>query len=773
MQTLLLIRPPGERTPIPRRADACRTLLVGVLLVVASCWTHGATVFVSPTGTHTQPYGDWASASTNIQIAVDYASNGDTVRVEQATYRLTDQVTITNGVTLTGDDEFNWPELVGGGWGCGYRAIEIAHPDAVVAWFTIYDFDPRPEDGGCVLFSSPGELLGCAMWDGFATNGGSVMVSPGAAGAHIEGCGFYGSWAVEKGGSIYAMTTCLVERCRFPSGRTGGSGGAIYGGNGLTVRSCVFMDGRAAGGEGTGGGAMYLEDGSVVENCTVWGSRAYGTLGGGGIYCETNVLIRNTIIWGNTADTNANVNNPGGGTDFAYCCSSPLLPGPGNIDQDPVFADEEQWNLELAPGSPCLDSGTNQPWMVGARDVWGYNQRIEHGVVDLGASETRYMCHFNGSPRDGFDSLTVVFTGSVYEADGGTTTNWLWDFEDDGTFDIVGPDRTVVTNTFGPGMHTVHLQVQNDIGWSPDLRRYDYIRVSPTHMYVSLEGSHEEPFDTWATAANDIQSALNVASDGVTIHVTNGTWYVHPDEWQMLVDKGVRLLGENGPEHTFLDGENAKWGIAVEHPDAVVEGFTITRMLDYALQIYPAGGTARDCVIEGNPVGGNLAVWLYGSGIMDDCIIRSNAPKAGVQVSGGSMLLNSTVEANGFGASYSGGGVYCTTGATVSNCTIRGNGSPEGAGAMCESGGRLIDCRIEGNEATENGGGVVCEGGQVVRCTVSGNVAAQYGGGLIVRLGGTIDGCTITGNTATNGGGSLDRRSRSGGRFHVCLEHGV
>lgn len=37
-------------------------------------------------------------------------------------------------------------------------------------------------------------------------------------------------------------------------------------------------------------------------------------------------------------------------------------------------------------GSPCIDAGTNQTWMVGAKDVYGRN-RIVGPCVDIGAAE--------------------------------------------------------------------------------------------------------------------------------------------------------------------------------------------------------------------------------------------------------------------------------------------------------------------------------------------------------------------------------------------------
>ena len=42
--------------------------------------------------------------------------------------------------------------------------------------------------------------------------------------------------------------------------------------------------------------------------------------------------------------------------------------------------------------------------------------------------------------------------------------------------------------------------------------------------YVSLSGGHVPPFTNWVDAATNIQAAIDVASDGDTVLVTNGVY---------------------------------------------------------------------------------------------------------------------------------------------------------------------------------------------------------------------------------------------------------
>lgn len=69
----------------------------------------------------------------------------------------------------------------------------------------------------------------------------------------------------------------------------------------------------------------------------------------------------------------------------AYSCSPDLTAGvDGNITGNPLFVAEGDYHF-LA-GSPCIDAGTNQPWMTSATDLDG-NPRIVNSIVDIGAYE--------------------------------------------------------------------------------------------------------------------------------------------------------------------------------------------------------------------------------------------------------------------------------------------------------------------------------------------------------------------------------------------------
>ena len=68
--------------------------------------------------------------------------------------------------------------------------------------------------------------------------------------------------------------------------------------------------------------------------------------------------------------------------------------------------------------------------------------------------------------------------------------------------------------------------------------------------YVNVNNpSPSPPYTNWATAANVIQDAVDLASGGDEVVVTNGVYS------SVVVSKPLTLQGLNGPEATVIDGQ--------------------------------------------------------------------------------------------------------------------------------------------------------------------------------------------------------------------------
>ena len=144
----------------------------------------------------------------------------------------------------------------------------------------------------------------------------------------------------------------------------------------------------------TGGGVW--TSGSILENCTVVYNTATTQNGnqgaGGGVTWGYNDQCYNNIIKFNSAangSDNGEVNSLSYPT-FFNSDIGPSVPAPNmvnSLNTDPIFINNVLGgDYHLQSGSPCINAGTNQTWMVGAMDLAG-NLRIVVGLVDMGAYE--------------------------------------------------------------------------------------------------------------------------------------------------------------------------------------------------------------------------------------------------------------------------------------------------------------------------------------------------------------------------------------------------
>jgi hypothetical protein len=213
------------------------------------------------------------------------------------------------------------------------------------------------------------------------------------------------------GGGVYATilqlsVPSLVEACVVANNSVtvtdswtytaaSASGGGLSIGNGTTVRSTLIEGNSAKAVAGFTSGGGVSTSGSIIENCTVTYNNATtqngNPGGGGGVTWGYNDQCNNNIIWFNRADNgpdNWEVNQ------FSYPMFvnsdiGTFVPATNTLNciaTDPLFVNTAAGDYRLQPTSPCLNTGTNLAWMVGALDLAG-NSRIAGGMVDMGSYE--------------------------------------------------------------------------------------------------------------------------------------------------------------------------------------------------------------------------------------------------------------------------------------------------------------------------------------------------------------------------------------------------
>ena len=284
--------------------------------------------------------------------------------------------------------------------------------------------------------------------------------------------------------------------------------------------------------------------------------------------------------------------------------------------------------------------------------------------------------------------------------------------------------------------------------------------LADTH-YVSPSGGNVSPYTSWETAATDIQAAVDAASTGDSVLITNGTYF--PGS-QVSITKSITVESVNGADDTIINGSHVHR--CVYMTAGVLDGFTVSNGYANGSSeedkcgggVYcDGGGTVQNCIISGNSIPdeiltiGGGGVFLNGGGTVQYCTISGNSAlvmghAGGVECYGGGTVHHCIISEN---SANMGGGVKCSGGGTVRNSTINGNSAPYGAGVYCGSGGIVQNCTISKNSSSYSGGGVLCVG--VVRnCSIIGNSAAVVGGGVKCFGGGAVYNSIIFNNSASN-----------------------
>ncbi|MDD5705023.1 MAG: right-handed parallel beta-helix repeat-containing protein [Kiritimatiellae bacterium] len=591
---------------------------VAVIMAVglAALSLRGAEFFVSTNGSHTTPFTNWTTAATNIQAAVDVATNvGDVVWVTNGTYRGggAQVVLMTRNITLQSVNGYSGTIIDGDN---ARRGIYMsgAVNNGLVDGFTVTN---------------------CSSTGLSELKGAGVYIRRGT----VRNCLIAGNRG-DKGS--YGGGACLFEngaylRNSIVSGNTnafGGGGVVLYGGG--LVENCLIVNNGDSTACYYGGGV--LTAGGVVQNCTIARNTSHlytygGGLDNGGSANQWSGTVTNCIIWGNTSP---DVMNNGNKIMISYSCVNSIGGtyggGSNNIALDPLFVAPVFSNYRLLPGSPCKDAGAAIPAI--ANDLDNNPRPFGSTAYDMGAYEQGYYSMVtnyvatNGSHVAPFTHWMTAATN--IQAAVNVATN-------------LGGNVVLVSNG-------VYRATGNQV-----VEMYHNVLLKSVNGYAHtiIDG------DNARRGINMSGTVNNGVVDGFTITNCNSTG-IGSYGGGVFIDAGIL-------QNCLIAGNTGDAGGCGAGVCLYFHGSSVIR--NCVLEGNKFGGSAAG-------YGGGLM--LYAGGMAENCLIRNNASGGyrggGACLAGGpnQILRNCTVVGN---SSTAGSGVanYPDNPCTVQNCIIWDN----------------------------------------------------------------------------------------------------
>ncbi len=577
-------------------------------------------------------------------------------------------------------------------------------------------------------------LIHCWIANNVAVGYGGGALARQFSTLELRDCAVIGNSAA-SGGGIYGLNFSTVitgERCNIAQNVAADYGGGVMSENAdLALTNCRILNDSAA----MGGGVFAIQDSSVViRHCTFSGNSA-GT--GAAVYLSqmpapaTQSLLENNIVafssggsalfsdspyWlirhcdlasNSGGDFSGNTPYGVGWVDTVNFNGTPCDRW-GNFLLDPLFVNDEDSDVHLSAGSPCIAAGRGS----NVTDDGDGNPRAnpEDSQPDIGAYEselggaTLYAC--GGDLRGEIGPGDVIVACDVEIPPGDTL--------------IVHPGtRFLFAGPFVMNIHGILLANGSAADSIYFTRYYDADSLNWRGLRFFLNGSDF----SWLRYCV-IEHVSNANFNGST---PSGAVYV----WG----------GPNGPHFSHCD-------FRLNHADQAG-----------AALVCDVGNALLDsCVLHHNSAGTNGAAVYVDNGhvSLSYCEVFANTAFRGAAVYssnawGQTGLGHCRIYANN---ATEGGAIFSLSSSLyLHDCVVEQNTASLRGGGLYASGGWLDSCTVRQNTAQFGGGVYYVSGGGGFRHTVIAQNTAQSGGGIYcLNSSPDIINCTLLENTASPGG---------------------
>ena len=311
------------------------------------------------------PYDTTAKAFGDINAAVAASLDGMTIEIEEGSYPIEAEITVSKALTIIGAGKDATTLLNGSG---NFRIMTLDHPQAVLGNLTI--------SGGKA--SSEGASLN------FTATGGGL-----ADGIRVSGVSS-GQFGVYVNGANSRLTRSEVTGCSIRAVGVAGGGrlenSLIWKNRGASVCGVSMSEGST--------GAGY------IRNCTVVSNESTGTsTSASGIIADNsgnasamryivNCIVRDNIVAATPEEMYAGYPDIqiGSKTSVSNCCVASAV-GENCQTADPLLRADGR----IRATSPAVNAGLVEDWMSGETDYFGKPFRSDNAAIGCHQSRRRGM----------------------------------------------------------------------------------------------------------------------------------------------------------------------------------------------------------------------------------------------------------------------------------------------------------------------------------------------------------------------------------------------
>lgn len=623
------------------------------------------TNYVSPQGAHIPPFSSWATASTNIQSAINM-NNADIILVLNGIYLSSAEITITNQLIVT---SLNGPLSTVINGNNDHRCVYIDHPDAEFNGFTCSNGYVFGDGGGGYLKN--GIIDRCIFVNNSATNGGGLYIDNNGP---VYNSLFYNNSAV-YGGGICADIVDLYNCTIVDNTATNNGAAASY--RSCDLRNCIMYYNQDSTSDYKYVSCFYscvppelTDNYNCITNAPMFLNKFHSNYRlMPGSPCIDNKAGLSYEYYDRDLDGRQRILNAKkdmgafefGGALKCYCYASvPIkeFPQPvffsSRIEGTNVHGLLYEWDFEsdghFDVSGPTLATVTN---VYSEEGVFSVTLKVSNtageeflyyatNLVHVYAPKTRFVSLSGLSipPYTNWLSAAVSLSNALSVAQDGDTILF-----DAGTYYI--NNNILVTQAISI------ISVHGPLSTVFDYDGIKYITITLKHDKARLNGftlSHSSDTAFQCEQGNIFNcSVTDNSKTGVTLlqGIITNCWIYNNGEYGIYAYSGPNILVEN-----CVVFSNELKGIHIRDV-----------------------GRINNCIIRYNREGGIKSMG-YRSIIVEKSIIHNNG-RASLPISGAGLDVTYTVVQNCLvmhnSCGISGGGVYAGENSKIVNCTIVGN----------------------------------------------------------------------------------------------------